>query len=68
MRTLVKKSRTSTESKSSKTNWQQFSSSFFAKVKIFFKKHGYKALAIWIIWNILKFTVVIKLINVFFVK
>lgn len=40
----------------------------FLKVKIFLKKHGKKALIIWIIWNILKFTVLIKLFNVLFVQ
>lgn len=38
------------------------------KIKHFLRKHGYKALAIWIIWNILKFTVLIKLFDVLFVK
>jgi len=44
------------------------SSRFFIKIKGFLKKHGYKALIVWIIWNILKFTVLIKLFDVFFVK
>lgn len=44
------------------------SSRTFLKIKIFLRKHGYKALVIWIIWNILKFTVLIKLFDVLFVK
>ncbi|MEN0047105.1 MAG: hypothetical protein AAF806_08615 [Bacteroidota bacterium] len=44
------------------------SSRAFLKIKGFLKKHGYKALVIWIIWNILKFTVVVKLIDLLFVK
>lgn len=44
------------------------SSRAFIKIKNFLKKHGLKAFVIWIIWNVLKFTVLIKLFDVLFVK
>ncbi len=39
--------------------------SVFLKIKTFLKKYGWKALAIWIVWNIIKFTVIVKLVDAF---
>ena len=39
-------------------------SGILLKVKTFFKKYGWKALIIWVVWNVVKFTVGVKLIKI----